>query len=245
MLKALHPLAKLGVCAAWIAASLSLMNLEFQLVALGIATVLLRADARIPLRRLVLIAVPLALFGMGFLITSLLFDREAGYAVQMAGEQVSGRAVDSPGLVLFVRVLACGMISGVFVLTTDPGVFIRSLMHAFRLPPGAAFALLHAMHLVPDLGRAFVTLRMARAIRTGRAMQRLPGPAELAGLVVPLLAFAIRRAGRAAVAMETRGLAPGLRRNSLHPAPGFGKGDALFVLAALGVLGGVLGAVPS
>ncbi|MFP4273960.1 MAG: energy-coupling factor transporter transmembrane component T family protein [Paracoccaceae bacterium] len=244
MLAGLHPLGKLAICAAWILASLSVMNLGFQLATLALAVILLRLGGGIPFRRLALIAVPLALFGAGFLITSLLFDRESGYALRMAQEQAAGRVIDLPGLVLFFRVLACGMISAVFVLTTDPGMFIRSLMQTLRLPAGAAFALLHAMHLVPELGQAFVTLRMARSIRTGRPMRRLPGPAELAGLAVPLLAWAIRRAGRAAVAMETRGLAPRARRSSLHPPPDARAADWRFAGLCLAVLIGLVLAFP-
>jgi len=50
-----------------------------------------------------------------------------------------------------------------------------------------------------------------------------------------LLAFAIRRAGRAAIAMEARGLAPGARRTVIA-APRFHRRDIAFVAVALAML---------
>jgi energy-coupling factor transport system permease protein len=160
----------------------------------------------------------------------------------MAAEQGGGRLVVAPGLVLFFRVLACGMVSAVFVLTTDPGRFVRALMADLRLPPSFGFALMQALHLVPDLGREAQVLRMARAIRLGRPMRRIPAPSEVAALTVPLLAFAIRRAGRAAVAMEARGLAPGRPRTHL-PQPPMGRADTVFIVLGLGVLAALVAAV--
>jgi len=63
----------------------------------------------------------------------------------------------------------------------------------------------------------------------------LPGPAEIMGLVIPLLAFAIRRAGRTAVALEARGLSPVGPRTVLN-APDFKRSDAVFMIAAVVVI---------
>ena len=79
-------------------------------------------------------------------------------------------------------------------------------------------------------------MRFARAMKSGRPLRRVPGPRELAGLVIPLLAFAIRRAGRTAIALEARGLSPDGPR-TIMDAPRFTGADAVFVTAALGILG--------
>ena len=234
MLRSFHPLLKLGLCLAWILASLLIFRLSFQIAMFGLATVVLLMDARVPLGRLLMLMVPFALFGFGFFTTSVLFRAESGFAVQMAREQ-GGLSDVEPGLVLFFRVMACGMVSAVFVLTTDPGQLIRALMQRLRLPTPAGFALLQAMHMVPDLQREAFSLRMARAMRLGRPMRRVPGPAEVTGLAIPLLAFAIRRASRAAISMEARGLQPGRTRTFL-PQPGIGRRDGLCLVGGLCVL---------
>ncbi len=231
MLSTLHPLPKLALCLIWICASVLVFDLGFQLVTLGLATLLLWLCQRVPLWRLLALMLPFALFGFGFLTTSVLFGQEAGFARHMAAEQ-GGQPDALPGLVLFARALACGMVSALFVLTTDPGRLVRSLMRTARLPPAIGFALLQAMHLVPDLGREMQVLRMSHAMRRGRPMRKSPRPAEVLAIAVPLLAFAIRRASRAALAMEARGLRPGQPRTQL-PQRSMGARDA--GILALGI----------
>ncbi|KPQ05596.1 MAG: ECF-type hydroxymethylpyrimidine uptake system permease component YkoC [Rhodobacteraceae bacterium HLUCCA12] len=217
MLRAFHPLLKLALCLAWIVASLAIFDLSFQIAVFAGATLLLALGARVPLRHLLLLMVPFALFGFGFLTTSLLFRAESGFAVQMAQEQ--GGAPDvAPGLVLFFRVLACGMTSAMFALTTDPGQFVRALMQHLRLPASVGFALMQAMHMVPDLRAEMLQLRMARAIRLGRPLRRVPAPGEVIALAIPLLAYAIRRASRAALSFEARGLGSHAERSYLPQA---------------------------
>ena len=73
-------------------------------------------------------------------------------------------------------------------------------------------------------------------MKSCRRPRRIPGPFELMSLVIPLLAFAIRRAGRTAIAMEARGLAPDAPRTIMN-APAFQGRDVIFVAVALGMLG--------
>lgn len=80
---------------------------------------------------------------------------------------------------------------------------------------------------------------MARAMRQGHALRRIPRPREIMALVIPLLAFAIRRATRAAISMEARGLHPGCRRSQL-PQPGMTPVDLVASACSLLVLFGVL-----
>lgn len=231
MLKTFHPLPKLALCLAWIIASLVVFRLSFQIALFAAATLMLLIDARVPLRRLLLLMVPFALFGFGFFTTSVLFRAESGFAVQMAQEQ-GGVPDVAPGLVLFFRVLACGMTSAIFALTTDPGQFVRTLMQHLRLPAPMGFALMQAMHMVPDLRAEMLQLRMARAIRLGRPLRRFPAPGEAIALAIPLLAYAIRRASRAALSFEARGLQPGRVRTHL-PQPQMTRADAIFLMTGI------------
>lgn len=231
MLKIFHPLPKLVLCLAGIIASLAIFRVSFQIALFVMATLLLLVDARVPPRRLLALMVPFALFGFGFLTTSVLFRAESGFALQMTREQ-GGTPEVAPGLVLFFRVLACGMTSAVFALTTDPGQFVRALMQHIRLPAPMGFALMQAMHMVPDLRAEMLQLRMARAIRLGRPLRCIPTPPEIVALAIPLLAYAIRRATRAALSFEARGLSDRGPRTHL-PQTAIARGDVIGLAAGL------------
>lgn len=242
MLTRLHPLSRMAVCIVWIAACVFVFDARFQAATIAIAvTLLVFVERRSPLLVLALM-VPFALFGIGMLTTAALFREESDFALRAAAEAPFRSEAVSAGVVLFLRAIACGMVSALFALTTDPATFVKALMNDLKLSPRVGYALFAAMLLVPDLAAEARQIRLARAMRAGRPPRRVPGPLETASLVVPLLAVAIRRASRAAVAMETRGLAPGAPRTILG-APVFGPGDALFVLGAAALLAAVLALV--
>jgi energy-coupling factor transport system permease protein len=127
------------------------------------------------------------------------------------------------------------MVSAAFVLSTDAGRFIKALMHDWRLSPRIGYALFSAFHLVPDLAAEAQQIRLARAMRRGRPPRRIPGPLETASLIIPLLAYAIRRANRAAIAMEARGLGAAERRTIMN-APVMQRADIVFCVVSLAIL---------
>jgi energy-coupling factor transport system permease protein len=137
--------------------------------------------------------------------------------------------------VLFLRAIACGMVSALFVLTTDPGALVKAMMVSWRLSPRIGYSLFSALHLTRDLASEAHEMRLARAMRRGRPPRRIPGPIETISLVVPLLAFAIRRASRMAIAMEARGLGA-IRHRTVAGAPEIHRRDLLFTAAAAMVL---------
>lgn len=235
MLSAAHPLPKLIVCLAWLIAAIAVFDARFQLAVIGTAIMLLIVVERQSPLLVLGLMVPFALFGFGFLTTSLLFRQESDFALQMAKETPLGSEAFSAGMVLFLRAIACGMISSVFVLTTDPAQLLKALMADWRLSPRIAYALFSAMQLLPDLAREAQQIRLARAMKRGQPPSRIPGPVEIASLVVPLLAFAIRRAGRAAIAMEAKGLSASSGRTILG-APRMRLSDALLAGSAAALL---------
>lgn len=236
MLKSLNPLSKLFVCCLWLVAAVLIFDARFQLAAILVPALALVGLNRTSPMVLLVLMLPFALFGIGFLTTSLLFRQESDFALRMAGEALLASPAFSAGMTLFLRALACGMISLFFALTTDPGLFVRALMRHAKLPPRIGYSLFAAMQLVPDLAGEAQQMRLARAMKTGRRLRRFPGPVEVVGLVIPLLAFAIRRAGRTAVAMEARGLSPDAPRTIIN-APAFHARDVVFAGLALGLLG--------
>jgi energy-coupling factor transport system permease protein len=235
MLSRLHPLPKLVICCLWLAASILIFDAAFQLSTIAIAAAaLILLDRRAPLLVLALM-VPFALFGFGFLTTSILFREESDFALRMAQETPFGNEAFSAGLVLFLRAVACGMVSALFVLTTDPGALVKAMMVSWSLSPRIGYSLFSALHLARDLAADAHEMRLARAMRRGRLPRRVPGPMVTASLVVPLLAHAIRRAGRMAIAMEARGLGA-VRNRTVAGAPKWHLRDLVFTASAAMVL---------
>jgi energy-coupling factor transport system permease protein len=96
---------------------------RFQVASIVVAAVaLIVVNHTSPLLVLALM-IPFGLFGFGFLTTSLLFHQESDYALLMAGESLLSSPAFSAGIVLFLRAIACGMISAFFALATDPGAW--------------------------------------------------------------------------------------------------------------------------
>lgn len=235
MLSQRHPLALFAVCFAWILASLMILDLQFQIIALAGPVGLLALVERQPIRKLLMIAVPFALFGVGIVTTQILFRQGSGYLSALQAEAVWETEAGEVGLILFLRVLACGFLSALFVLTADQGRFIKALMIHCRLPASVAYALLSVLNMARDFAGEITQMRLARAMRRGRHPSRFPGPGETVALVVPALAYAIRRAERMARAMEARGFDSAAQRTVIHP-PKAGIGDGILVLAGLGLL---------
>ena len=241
MLSGLHPLPKFVLCLVWLAASILVFDLYFQISIIVVTIIVLVALDRRSILRVLALMIPFALFGFGFLTTSVLFREESDFAQRMASETPFGSPAFSAGLVLFLRAIACGMISAVFVLTTAPGQFIKALMNDWRLSPRIGYSLFSALQLVPDLAAEAQQIRLARAMRKGQPPRLIPSPLEVASLVVPLLAYAIRRASRAAIAMEARGL--GANSRTIVGAPDFSFRDFVFIALAIAVLALAIAAV--
>jgi energy-coupling factor transport system permease protein len=235
MLKTVNPLVKVVVCLGWMTACVAIFDQRFQLATiLTVAAALILLDRVSPVRVLVLM-VPFALFGIGFLTTNLVFHEETDFARHVAESAVVASPGLSAGITLFLRAIAIGMISALFALTTDPGAFVRTLMARCGLSPRVGYALFAVFQLMPDLALEARQIRLARAMKRGRAPRRIIGPGEAASLLIPLLAFAIRRAGRIAIAMEARGLGRQSPR-TIARVPLFRRRDLIFAVSAAALL---------
>jgi energy-coupling factor transport system permease protein len=242
MLKRLHPLVKLGLCLVWLAACLAVFDLRLQLATILAAATALVLLGRIPPLLVPALMLPFALLGFGLLTTNLAFHREADFARHIADHALLAAPEWSVGLTLFLRTIAIGLLSALFVLTTDPGGFVRALMAHARLSPRIGYALFSILQLVPDLAAEARQIRLAHAMKRGRPPRRWLGPIEAARLLIPLLAFAIRRAGRAAIALEARGLG-GNSKRTLIKVPQLHRRDLVFSIATIALLALLLAAV--
>ncbi|WP_417581820.1 energy-coupling factor transporter transmembrane component T family protein [Pelagibacterium sp.] len=233
----LNPLSVFAACLAYFIGVASSLDPQFQLSVIGLIVIVLIGVQRVPPLLLFALMVPFVLFGMGFVTTNLLFRQDSDFAISIAGGEGGGQAL-SAGLTLSLRALAMGTISILFALSVDPGAFVRSLIAYLKFPARLGYALFVAMQLVPDLLAEAAQMRMARAMRAARAVRRVPGIREMTALAVPLLAFAVRRAGRSAIAMEARGFGASPTRTMVG-VPGFSWADPIFLIAALCALAGL------
>jgi energy-coupling factor transport system permease protein len=203
----LHPFGKLGLCLAWIAAASLILDPVFLGASIGLAVLLLLGPGGVRPGAVALVCVPLALFGFGFLTTAILFREDGGYVAALSAEAALESEAARAGVALFLRALACGLISFLFAATTDAGALARAAMAQARAPARYGYALFATFNAAPEIAADLCAMRRARAMRRGRAPGRVVGPREAVALAIPLLAAAIRRASDTAVAMEARGFA--------------------------------------
>lgn len=110
------------------------------------------------------------------------------------------------GLSLGLRVLSFAILSIMFTLTTKPTEFLLSLMQQCKLPPKLAYGIMAGYRFLPLIKEEFETIQMAHKVR-GVAQAKTFGDKirQLKRYVIPLLAGAIRKAERTALAMESKG----------------------------------------
>ncbi len=109
------------------------------------------------------------------------------------------------GLTTALRILSLIIGTLLFVLTTDSADFIRALVQQWRLPYRIGYSAMAAFRFIPMLNSELAVIRAAHKVR---------GISDRGGIkaqfdrtkryTVPLLATAIRRAERTALAMDSR-----------------------------------------
>lgn len=146
------------------------------------------------------------------------------------------------GIAIGLRGLAIGALSVVFVRTTDPTQLVVSLIRNGRLPFRIGYALLAAYRFLPFFGEEVQRVRLAQRVRGELAAQGpLAGARAAARSLVPLLAEAVRRASRTAIAMDARGFGSTSRRTYLRETP-ITAADLAFALACIAAGAAILAA---
>jgi len=236
-LRRVNPLSKLAAALLYIIAATLVFDARFQLLLLIATVTVLIALERVEPIMLLKVMAPFALVGFGYLWANLLFPASAGsYSRSVAAASlVRNPAVDA-GLTLFLRALCFGTISYAFVRSTDPAELVRALMLRARLPAHIGFSVFCALQFLPSLRDEARQIRLARTMRRRGHTRRWVRLGELAGIAIPLLASTVRKASRAAISMEARGLHRGMERTSLHPST-FAWIDGAFLLSSLLLIG--------
>nr|WP_281397312.1 energy-coupling factor transporter transmembrane component T [Heyndrickxia vini] len=139
------------------------------------------------------------------------------------------------GLSLGLRVLCFAALSLLFILTTDTTKFMLSLIQQCKLPPKLAYGILAGYRFLPLLKEEFTIIRNAHRIRGVHREKGIKGRIQLLKkYTIPLLASAIRKAERTAIAMESKGFTGSRDRTFYHELKINGK-DVLFFFVMVGL----------
>jgi energy-coupling factor transport system permease protein len=224
----LNPLTKLGLCfPTAVVVALAREPLTPLLMAV-LAVLTTHWLGRIPWRVFVRPLLFFLILGFGLFWTTTVFYAGAGSALQY-------------GLTVALRLAAILAMSTLFVVTTEPTQFVRALIHQARLSPRLAYSIFAAYRFVPLVEVEFSNIRAAHQLRGGVGRR---GPLariqEIAGYAIPLLALAVRRGERVALAMESRAFGA-LAQRTYYRETTLGRADLAFAVAGLVVLGMLAG----
>lgn len=138
---------------------------------------------------------------------------------------------------LGLRVLSFTSLSLLFILTTKPAEFLLSLMQQCRLSPKLAYGIMAGYRFLPLMKEEFEIIRSAHRIRGVDKARTIPEKmAQLKRYAIPLLAGAIRKAERTAMAMESKGFTGDKNRQFYHKITISWKDWAFFALMVGAVL---------
>lgn len=186
-----------------------------------------------------LMMLPFTLGAFGYFWTTIVFGASDSSRViwTFAGISVSEEQWKH-ALSLAFRVMALSALSMLFALTTNPVKFVMSLMQQLKLSPKLAYSVMVSYQFLPVLKDEFIQIQQAQRLRgvsPGKHWwQRI---ANLRHLLLPMLAGAVRKAERAAFAMEARGFT-GEARTEFHRPISLNKKDFLMAVLFLAVLVG-------
>ena len=109
------------------------------------------------------------------------------------------------GLGLGLRVAVFVAVSLVFIATTDPTDFALSLVQNLKVPYRFGYGILISYRFLPLMRRELALIRMAHQVRGVGGEGGLRGMfAKVRRYAIPLLASAIRKSERTALAMEAK-----------------------------------------
>ena len=121
------------------------------------------------------------------------------------------------GVSLGLRSLSFAALSLLFILTTDSTKFMLSLMQQCKLPAKFTYGILAGYRFLPTFRHELQVLRQAHRIRgVGRAKGVKGRLLQFRRYAIPLLANAIRKAERVAIAMESKGFTGDRNRTHYH-----------------------------
>ena len=190
---------------------------------------------RVPLRLFARVAIPTLIFTLGFVLLYPLFVRrelvDHTSILLSLGPVVVYLGSVHLGAATALRIAALLMLSALFTLTTDSSDFIRALVQQWHLPYRIGYSALAAFRFVPMLQSELNVIRAAHRVRGISDKSGLRAQYDrLRRYAVPLLATAIRRAERTALAMDGRAFGAYDTRTYFRRMA-FGRRDVIFIVA--------------
>lgn len=180
---------------------------------------------KVPLKLLLVLLLPFALFGFSFVWLQVVFPEERGSTVLFYVFQMPVALENiQTGVSLGLRAMVFASWSLLFVLTTSPVSLVMSLIQKWHMPPSIGYGMMAAYRFLPQLREELVVIRRARQIR---GMGSKPKMREWTEMAVPLMAGAVRKAERTALAMESKGF-DGSRKRTKYVQMNYKKTDLWF-----------------
>lgn len=203
----LNPSVKLLAVALVTIAITFVLDVYTPLVFLILSLLVLCFFGQLPLSYVLRSLAPFALLALSFVALNSVFATDLPQETPLfrVGPFVLIKEALLLGISIGLRVLFLVSTSLLFVATTEPRDLVLSLTQQARLPYKLAFAVQVAYRFIPILAGEYANIRAAARVRgAGEGRGLLAGIKALRRDTLPLLAGAIRRSERLAVAMDSR-----------------------------------------
>lgn len=192
---------------------------------------------RVPLGRMLRLTLPLLLFPLPLAAFTALYADLSGYAAPTIlwswGPWTLAIEGLRTGLALGLRVTCFMATALLFINTTDPSDFAISLIQNLKLPYRFGYGVLVSYRFLPSLRAEFDTIRMAHRVRgVGSGRGPIAQINRIRRYAVPLLASALRKSQRTALAMDAKGFGGSPDRTYFRRMR-ITSGDAWFVLGTI------------
>ncbi len=190
---------------------------------------------RIPWRTMLRWSLPLLLLPVPITLFNALYADLSGYAqphiLWQWGIWTLSLEGLWQGLGVGLRVAVFVAASLLFVSTTDPTDFALSLVQNLKIPPRFGYGILVSYRFLPLLRQEFAIIRMAHRVRGVGERRGWRGWLEQTRrYALPLLAAAVRKSERTALAMDAKAFGAHPQR-TYYRRMVVRRGDVFFVLA--------------
>lgn len=178
-------------------------------IAAFVLCIMLMLVSRVPIKRILLLMLPIMLVATGMFFTGYHFQHQSGAPVNAENLNMTDSALWN-GLILSSRVLAYAGLGFLFVLTTDKIKLVRSFKQQLHMPQLFAYGLLAAWNIFPNMAEEY---RKTRAAFRARGLH----PAAVSPtLLKPMLVKAVLWSEALSVAMESKGFNGKAARTEYH-----------------------------
>ncbi|MFD2923586.1 energy-coupling factor transporter transmembrane component T family protein [Halobacillus naozhouensis] len=190
---------------------------------------------KVKIRSYLLFLLPFMIISLGMLWTTIVFadaPDHPGQTVHLLLWELPQEDVVAAFSLVF-RMFAFATLSLLFIFTTDMVHFILSLMQQCKLPPKLAYGVLAGYRFLPLMKGEFHQIQEAHQVRGVKRTKKVKElMKQYRRFMIPLLAGAIRKAERTAVAMESKGFT-GARDRSFYRTFTIKTRDWIFLIVTL------------